>query len=150
MQLQTGRGTDVQVSVPFETQAHQEYVLGLKLHWTRRLYPALRDEYLERSAAAPCPLQTADEVEQLMADSTLYQYFGWLERHLQHMKYTHRRWTTSCATRGAFCSPGPGSFRWISITHPAERSAPSCITVTRSATTSRSCGRCANAISPVC
>jgi ubiquinone/menaquinone biosynthesis C-methylase UbiE len=77
----------VQPTIPFEVQAHQEYVLGLKLHWTRHLYAALRDEYLARAPQA----KSADEAEGLMQDSTLYQYFGWLERHLQQLKYTHPR-----------------------------------------------------------
>lgn len=34
----------MQASVPFEVQAHQEYVFGLKVHWTRHLYAALRDD----------------------------------------------------------------------------------------------------------
>jgi ubiquinone/menaquinone biosynthesis C-methylase UbiE len=81
----------MEVNVPFEVQAHQEYVLGLKLHWTRHLYGALRDEYVARTAQAEAAPKSGDEVERLMHDSTLYHYFGWLERHLQQFKYTHAR-----------------------------------------------------------
>jgi SAM-dependent methyltransferase len=81
----------VQVTVPFEAQAHQDYVLGLKVYWTRSLYAALRDEYVERATHVDRPPASGDDVEALMSSSTLYQYFGWLERHLQQLKYTHPR-----------------------------------------------------------
>src|SRR6185437_14797385 len=64
--------------------AFQEFVLGCKLAWTRELYPALRARYEEKGAAA----KNAAEVEALLADDPLNQYFGWFERHLQRMKYS--------------------------------------------------------------
>ncbi|GIW10892.1 MAG: hypothetical protein KatS3mg061_1949 [Dehalococcoidia bacterium] len=79
------------IALPFESQAHQEYVLGLKLHWTRRLFPALYQEYQRLVAERGSTPASADEVEAMMRRSTLYQYFGWLERHLQQLKYVHPR-----------------------------------------------------------
>jgi ubiquinone/menaquinone biosynthesis C-methylase UbiE len=54
--------------------AGQAFLLSVKTHWTRTLYPAVRAEY-EKSNEFPQPL---------------YQYFCWLERHLQRFKYSGR------------------------------------------------------------
>ena len=59
--------------------AAQDFLLGTKTFWTTRMFPALRAEY-EARAATPAALK----------DSTLYQSFAWLERHLQRMKYSGR------------------------------------------------------------
>lgn len=56
--------------------AGQAFLLSAKSYWTRTLYPAVREEY-EKSAAA-------------LPQSVLYQYFCWLERHLQRYKYSGR------------------------------------------------------------
>lgn len=70
--------------------AAQAFILDAKLFWTSRLYPALRAEYDARAAAAETPPSTAREAARLLADSTLYRCFAWLERHLQRMKYSGR------------------------------------------------------------
>ena len=70
--------------------AAQAFILDAKLFWTSRLYPALRAEYDARAAAAEKPPATAREAAALVADSTLYHCFAWLERHLQRMKYAGR------------------------------------------------------------
>lgn len=70
--------------------AAQDFLLATKTYWTTRLYPALRAEYERRAARAEPPPQTPQEVGALLADSTLYQYFAWLERHLQRFKYSGR------------------------------------------------------------
>jgi hypothetical protein len=70
--------------------AAQAFVLEAKLFWTQRLYPALRAEYDARAAAAEKPPDTAGEAAALVADSALYRWFAWLERHLQRMKYSGR------------------------------------------------------------
>lgn len=56
--------------------AGQAFLLSVKAHWTRVLYPAVRGEH-EKSAAS-------------LHGSVLYQYFCWLERHLQRFKYSGR------------------------------------------------------------
>ena len=55
--------------------AAQAFLLGCKTYWTRVIYPAVREEHL-----AGRRLET----------SVLYQYFCWLERHLQRFKYSGR------------------------------------------------------------
>ena len=75
------------------------------------MFPALRSEYEARAAAPAAPVAPAVAAEMLDAgngaiggsqvqpvesvaaalnDSTLYQSFAWLERHLQRMKYSGR------------------------------------------------------------
>jgi len=54
--------------------AGQAFLLAVKTHWTRVIYPAVRAEY-EKSNEFPQPL---------------YRYFCWLERHLQRFKYSGR------------------------------------------------------------
>ena len=61
--------------------AAQSFTLGAKLHWTTKLYPALRAEH-DR-------LETQDGLAGL-AEGTLYRYYAWLERHLQRIKYSGR------------------------------------------------------------
>lgn len=82
--MQLGRSVD----------AGQDFLLGCKLYWTGPMYRALRDAYRARveqiRRAGGEPPADADAVERLMADDTLYQYFGWLERHLQRFKYSGR------------------------------------------------------------
>jgi ubiquinone/menaquinone biosynthesis C-methylase UbiE len=70
--------------------AAQAFILEAKLFWTQRLYPVLRAEYDARAAAAEKPPDTAREAAALVADSALYRWFAWLERHLQRMKYSGR------------------------------------------------------------
>jgi ubiquinone/menaquinone biosynthesis C-methylase UbiE len=54
--------------------AGQAFLLSVKAHWTRVIYPAVRAEY-QKSSELPKPL---------------YQYYCWLERHLQRFKYSGR------------------------------------------------------------
>lgn len=56
--------------------AGQAFLLSAKTYWTRVLYPAVREEYEKSPAALP--------------ESVLYQYYCWLERHLQRYKYSGR------------------------------------------------------------
>ena len=73
---------------PFE--AYQDFLLGAKLYWTRELYPALEQRYREAAATADPQPNTDADVEALLKDDPLAQYFGWFERHLQRMKYAGR------------------------------------------------------------
>jgi ubiquinone/menaquinone biosynthesis C-methylase UbiE len=56
--------------------AGQAFLLSAKTYWTRVIYPAVREEYEKSPAALP--------------QSVLYQYYCWLERHLQRYKYSGR------------------------------------------------------------
>jgi len=55
--------------------AGQAFLLSCKTYWTRVLYPAVRDQY---------------EAGGKLETSVLYQYYCWLERHLQRFKYSGR------------------------------------------------------------
>jgi ubiquinone/menaquinone biosynthesis C-methylase UbiE len=55
--------------------AGQAFLLSAKAYWTRTLYPAVRAEH-----------ESGAELGQ----SVLYQYYCWLERHLQRLKYSGR------------------------------------------------------------
>lgn len=82
--MQLGRSVD----------AYQDFLLGCKLYWTGPMYRALRDNYRAKAEqirrAGGEPPADADAVERLMGEDALYQYFGWLERHLQRFKYSGR------------------------------------------------------------
>ena len=56
--------------------AGQAFLLSAKTYWTRVIYPAVREEYEKSPSALP--------------ESVLYQYYCWLERHLQRYKYSGR------------------------------------------------------------
>jgi ubiquinone/menaquinone biosynthesis C-methylase UbiE len=56
--------------------AGQAFLLSAKTYWTRVIYPAVREEYEKSPTALP--------------QSVLYQYYCWLERHLQRYKYSGR------------------------------------------------------------
>jgi ubiquinone/menaquinone biosynthesis C-methylase UbiE len=70
--------------------AGQSFILAAKNYWTREMYPALKADYRRRAAANGKPVQQPDEVDALIGGTTLYRYYGWLERHLQRFKYSGR------------------------------------------------------------
>jgi ubiquinone/menaquinone biosynthesis C-methylase UbiE len=70
--------------------AGQAFLLAAKSYWTREIFPALEAEYRDHAAAAASPIVSPEQVETLIGDSTLYRYYGWLERHLQRFKYSGR------------------------------------------------------------
>ena len=70
--------------------AGQSFITAVKIYWHAELFPALRAEYEHRAAAAAKTPETVDDVGRLLQDSTLYQYFGWFERHMQRFKYAGR------------------------------------------------------------
>ena len=68
--------------------AAQAFLVSAKAFWTTEMFPALRREYeAKRDAVAA---ETPATVAATLADSTLYRYFAWAERHLQKMKYSGR------------------------------------------------------------
>jgi len=84
--------TKAEVRADRTARAYHDFLLGAKLFWARRLYQELYSLYqsrvarvAERGGNAP---QTFEEAEEMIGDSALYQFFGWLERHLQHLKYS--------------------------------------------------------------
>ena len=70
--------------------AAQDFILAAKTYWTTRMFPELRAACDRESTIRTKPLETADDVSDLIADSVLYRYYGWLERHLQRFKYSGR------------------------------------------------------------
>lgn len=70
--------------------AGQDFLLSAKGWWTTEMYPALRAEFEQRTAATGETPETVDEVAALVADTPLYRAFAWLERHLQRFKYSGR------------------------------------------------------------
>ena len=70
--------------------AGQAFILAAKNYWTREIYPALEADYRDRAAVQDAPVEVPDQVAALIGDTTLYRYYGWLERHLQRFKYSGR------------------------------------------------------------
>jgi ubiquinone/menaquinone biosynthesis C-methylase UbiE len=70
--------------------AAQAFLLATKTYWTTRLFPEVRAEYERRVARCGARPAATEEAQALMADSTLYAFFAWLERHLQRYKYSGR------------------------------------------------------------
>lgn len=70
--------------------AGQAFILAAKNYWTQEMYPALEADYKARAAESATPPESPAQVEALIGDTTLYRYFGWLERHLQRFKYSGR------------------------------------------------------------
>lgn len=70
--------------------AAQRFLLAAKGYWTTTLYAQLREQYLAKCAQAGVKPEKVSEVAEITEDLTLYQYFAWLERHLQIAKYAGR------------------------------------------------------------
>lgn len=67
--------------------AAQDFLLAAKTFWTTTMYGALRDTHsIKTKSASP----SVAEVAQNLEDTTLYEFYAWLERHLQRMKYVGR------------------------------------------------------------
>ena len=71
-----------------EDRAYLDFVLGLKQHWARTLYPKLREQYDaaldQRGRARPA---STDEVGPIVQRLPAYPFFGWLERNAQKMMW---------------------------------------------------------------
>lgn len=70
--------------------AAQSFLLSSKLYWTRKMYPALREKYDGLAAKEQTPPADTADVARLIAGTTDYQVYAWLERHLQRFKYSGR------------------------------------------------------------
>ena len=78
-----------------EANAFQEFIMEARTWWAAELFPRLREEYEVRKRLAEREgrrIESAEDVALLFSRSTLYQYFGWLERHVQKSKYSSSRW----------------------------------------------------------
>jgi SAM-dependent methyltransferase len=75
------------------TLAYQDFLRRAKGRWARDLYRAVAADFAAaRDRAGPDALADADAAEAVLsATSARYQYFGWLERHLQRLKYASPR-----------------------------------------------------------
>ena len=71
-----------------DDRAYLDFVLGLRTHWARRLYPWLRERYeaalRERREAAP---RSGEEAAPLVEPLPEYAVFGWMERNVQKMSW---------------------------------------------------------------
>lgn len=67
--------------------AFQDFLLGAKLYWGSKIYRALYEEYQEKITRRAEEPATFKETEEMMKGS-LYSFFGWLERHIQRLKYS--------------------------------------------------------------
>jgi len=70
--------------------AAQDFILGAKGYWTTVIYPALKEDFQNRTEALDAPPDTPDAVGAIIGDTVLYRYYAWLERHLQRFKYSGR------------------------------------------------------------
>jgi ubiquinone/menaquinone biosynthesis C-methylase UbiE len=78
-----------------EANAFHEFIMEARTWWAVELFPRLREEYEVRKRLAEKEgrqVTTADDVALLFSRSTAYQYFCWLERHVQKSKYSSSRW----------------------------------------------------------
>ena len=71
--------------------AAQDFLLSAKTFWTTTLYGAVRDSYADKASSSQDEASASVEaVAEALEDTTLYQFYAWLERHLQRMKYAGR------------------------------------------------------------
>jgi len=65
--------------------AYQSFLLGCKSYWSKALYPQVKNEcYTKINRKDFAAIETASR------DNVTYQYYSYLERHLQRMKYSGR------------------------------------------------------------
>ena len=72
------------------TVAFQELIGSVRQHWANQLYPALHERYREIDRGST-PAMTDQAINQV-AQTPLYQWFAFIERHYQRMKYSDPRW----------------------------------------------------------
>ena len=82
--------SDVPVASPEprgDDRAYLNFVLGLRTHWARRLYPALEQEYDARVRPEAARPRSAEEAAPFVEALPLYPWFGWVERNAQKMMW---------------------------------------------------------------
>lgn len=65
----------------------QDFILSLKMNWTRTLYPRVREKFLDFEPDVRSKMQLED-VSAVISETPDYKVFAWCERHLQKMKYS--------------------------------------------------------------
>ncbi|MEE2689578.1 MAG: class I SAM-dependent methyltransferase [Pseudomonadota bacterium] len=65
--------------------AYQAFLLGCKTYWSNTLYPQVKSECYTKNDE-----KSFDAIENSSRDNVTYQYYSYLERHLQRMKYSGR------------------------------------------------------------
>lgn len=65
----------------------QDFILSLKMNWTKTLYPRVRKIFLDVEPDVRSKMQFED-VSAVISDTPDYKVFAWCERHLQKMKYS--------------------------------------------------------------
>lgn len=71
--------------------AAQDFVLEAKRFWTTDLFSRVRQEFVNATdAKADDEATNAAAIADMLRSNTTYQYFAWLERHLQRLKYSGR------------------------------------------------------------
>ena len=75
---------------PRATVAFQELIGSLRQHWANQLYPALHQRYREIDQGTSPAM--ADQAIAQVSQTPLYQWFAFIERHYQRMKYSDPRW----------------------------------------------------------
>jgi ubiquinone/menaquinone biosynthesis C-methylase UbiE len=78
-------------TLPRSATAFQEFIGSLRSQWANQLYPALNDAYREIDDGSTSPAQT-DQAISKVAQTSLYRWFAFIERHYQRMKYSDPRW----------------------------------------------------------
>lgn len=72
-----------------EFEAAQDFLLAAKKYWTTEMYRSLRGLYQSRLSESGKPEpKSVGEVANILEGEPTYQYFSWLERHIQRLKYT--------------------------------------------------------------
>lgn len=77
------------------TTAFQELIGTMRQQWANQLYPALHRQYQAQGAGRDITDSAAAGA--LVADSALYRWFCFIERHYQRMKYSDPRWGLAVA-----------------------------------------------------
>jgi SAM-dependent methyltransferase len=72
--------------------AYFDFLRSAKAFWARDLYAAVRRDFEARSRqAGAAGFPDVEAAEAALRDAPSYQAYGWFERHLQRLKYTHPR-----------------------------------------------------------
>ena len=65
----------------------QDFILSLKINWTRNLYPKVRKKFLDYEPNVRSKMELKD-VSSVISMTPDYKVFAWCERHFQKMKYS--------------------------------------------------------------
>lgn len=77
--------------LPRSATAFQEFIGTLRAQWANQLYPVLNAQYQAIDDGRASPAQTDEAINQI-AQTPLYRWYAFIERHYQRMKYSDPRW----------------------------------------------------------